>query len=97
MTRFVECNNQELKQQIGRMNLLAVSGGRVHHRRTGITLPCGYGYRVTVDLAAGDTYTVRRLFVRGATSIVKGERTGVYAEQVGEVVYRVGMFRDKWE
>jgi hypothetical protein len=96
MTAFTECDPQELKAQIGRMNILATSGGRVVIRPTGVTLPCGYGYSVTVDLAAGDTYTVRRVFTRAGKVSVKGEREGVYCTEVGETVYRAGCFRDEW-
>jgi len=94
---FIECDNATLLAQIGRWNVLATSGGRILHRETGITLPCGNGYSVTVDLAAGDTYTVRRIFTRAGKSWVKGEREGVYCEEIGETVYRAGCFRDEWE
>src|ERR1039458_3283693 len=61
---FRECDARTLAAQIGRMNILAISGGRIKVRGTGITLPCGNGYSVTVDLALDDTYTVRRVFTR---------------------------------
>jgi hypothetical protein len=93
---FIPCDAQALKAQIGMWNVLATSGGRVLIRETGITLPCGSGYSVTVDLAAGDTYTVRRVFTRSGRASVKGERTEVHCEQVSEVVYRAGCFRDSW-
>ena len=96
MTSFTECDAQELKAQIGRMNILATSGGRVTIRPTGITLPCRYGYSVTVDLALDDTYTVRRMFTRAGNASVKGEREGIYCTEVGETVYRAGCFRDEW-
>ena len=85
-----------LPQQIGGGNILAVSGGRVTYRRTGITLPCGNGYSVEVDLAGNDTYTVARVFSRAGQRFVKGERSGVYCDQISETVYRAGMFRDEW-
>jgi hypothetical protein len=87
---------QVIKAQIGMWNVLATSGGRVIIRDTGITLPCGYGYSVTVDLDPSDTYTVRRVFTRSGVATVKGERTDIYAEQLGETVYRAGCFRDSW-
>lgn len=93
---FVPCDAGTLVRQIGAMNILATSGGRIWRRETGITLPVHYGYSVTVDLAAGDTYTVRRVFTRGVRAWVKGELEGVYCEQVGEAVYRAGCFRDAW-
>jgi hypothetical protein len=93
-SEFAACDTQELIMQIGMMNAMAT--GRAEHRATGITFRCGYGYSVTVDLAGNDTYTVRRTFTRSGVSTVKGERTNVYCEQVGETVYRAGCFRDEW-
>jgi hypothetical protein len=87
---------REIARQIGIWNLRAISGGRAVCRPAGITLPCGSGYSVTVDLAGNDTYTVRRVFTRAGKSWVKGERSGVHCDQVGEVAYRAGMFRDEW-
>ena len=94
---FTDCDAQTLKAQIGMGNILAISGGRVIVRKTGITLPCRYGYAVTIDLAANDTYTVRRLFTKSGRTWLHGERTDDYCEEVGEVAYRAGMFRDAWE
>jgi hypothetical protein len=91
---MIECDAQTLVDQIGPRNVLAISGGRLLACRTGITLPVAAGYSVTVDLAAGDTYTVRRVFVRGTRRWVKGERSGVYCEQVGEVAYQASCFRN---
>jgi hypothetical protein len=93
---FIPCDAAVLVRQIGTVNILATSGGRVWRRETGITLPVRYGYSVTVDLAAGDTYTVRRMFTRAGQVWVKGELDGVYCDQVGEAVYAAGCFRDKW-
>lgn len=84
----------QLVAQIGWGNVLAISGGRVIRRQTGITLPVHYGYSVTVDLADDDTYTVRRVFTRGLRVTVKGEVTGVYCEEIGEIAYRASIFRD---
>lgn len=91
---FIEADTQTIVEQIGMGNVLAISGGRVTHRETGITLPVRYGYSVTVDLAAGDTYTVRRVFTRKGVSTIKGESADVYAEQVGEMAYRASCYRD---
>lgn len=90
---FRDCDTDQTIAQIGRMNILSISGGRITRRPTGITLPVSNGYTVTVDLAADDTYTVRRVLTRGAKQWIKGERTNVYCEEVGEVAYRAGMFR----
>jgi hypothetical protein len=90
---FIDCNTQELLTQIGRMNILAISGGRVLHRPTGVTLPVSSGYSVTVDLDASDTYVVRRMFKRGAKIWIKGEQSGVYCEELGEAAYKASSFR----
>ena len=91
---FRECDATVLLAQIGRMNVLCISGGRVERRKTGVTLPVGAGYRVTVDLDASDTYTVRRVFKRGDRTWIKGEAIMVYAEEVGETAYRASCFRN---
>lgn len=89
---FIPCDSTELLGQIGRMNVAAISGGRVLRRETGVTLPVGRGYSVTVDLDASDTYTVRRIYKRGAKVWVKGERTDVYCDEVGEIAYVASCF-----
>jgi hypothetical protein len=91
---FRECDARTLVTQIGRMNVLAISGGRVMARETGVTLPVGCGYSVTVDLDGNDTYVVRRVFKRGAKVWVKGEQTNVYFDEVGEVAYQASCFRN---
>lgn len=80
--------------QIGRMNLLAISGGRWSLVSGTLVLPVGAGYSVEVDLDEGsDTYTVRRMFRRGGKAFPKGEQTYVYCDEVGEVAYRASSFR----
>ena len=49
-----QCDARTLMDQIGRRNILAISGGRVGVRETGITLPVAAGYSVTIDLAADE-------------------------------------------
>lgn len=91
---FRDCNNDELVKQIGLMNVLSISGGRVLYRSTGITLKVGNGYSVTVDLDGNDTYVVRRIFKRGGKVWNKGEQTNVFCEEVGEVAYRASCFHN---
>jgi hypothetical protein len=91
---FRDCNTAELVAQIGRGNLAAISGLRVVNRDTGVTLPVGNGYSVTVDLDWDDTYVVRRVFKRGPKVWVKGERRNVYCDEVGEVAYKASCFRN---
>lgn len=81
------CDARELVAQIGVRNIWAISGGRVFSRPTGVTLPVGHGYSVTVDLAADDTYTVRRVFKRGAKVWIKGEMSSVYCDDISDVAY----------
>ncbi len=103
---FRQCDTMELMRQIGVGNLMAISGGRVIAHETGVTLPVGSGYSVTVDLDPSDTYVVRRVFKRGDQTWVKGELDDVYADQVpgkasarrhthqvGEIAYQAHAFR----
>jgi hypothetical protein len=73
-------------------NIFAISGGRVVKRPTGITLPNHAGYSVEIDLAASDTYTVRRIFKRGDKVWIKGEETEVYAEDLADSAYRASCY-----
>jgi hypothetical protein len=91
-------NTQELIAQIGRMNVLAISGGRVHSivddegETVEVQLPVGKGYRVSITLGFMDTWTVRREYVRKGVATVKGVQEDVYADEVGEVAYRASCF-----
>lgn len=91
---FVSCDTPTLLRQIGTMNVMAISGLRVHHRETGVSLPVSDGYSVTVDMAPGDTYTVRRVLRRGAKVFLKGEMTGIYAENLASVAYKASCFNN---
>ena len=89
-----------LIDQIGRMNVLAISGGRVGVVKNNegetieVELPCGAGYRVSIILAWNDTYTVTRQFVRKGTVYQKGTVENVYCEEIGEVAYKASCFRN---
>lgn len=92
---------QTMRQQIGVGNILSISGGRTWNIDTGICLPVSNGFRVAVDYDIGsDTYTVRRVFIRGSVEFDHGRRENVYCDELGEVAYRAGMFRswdkDEW-
>lgn len=82
--------------QIGRGNILAISGGRTHLVGDGhIVLPVRYGYAVEVIYDAGsDTYTVCRTFTRGTKRWVKKQWTNVYCDEVGEIAYRASCYLD---
>lgn len=82
-----------LVHSIRKMDLLAISGGRVMVRPTGITLPVSSGYQVWIDLAGNDTFTVRRIFKRGLDFFLKGEQTDVYAEDLSETAYQASCYR----
>jgi hypothetical protein len=91
--------NQTLGQ-IGRMNVLAVSGGKVNGlygpnggKAIGVELPVSSGYKVRVYLNDNDTYTVQRVYHTAASEKLLGETTGVHADQVGEDVYQAGMYK----
>jgi hypothetical protein len=88
-----DCDAQELLAMIGHRNVLAISGGRVlRHPRGGVTLPVGHGYSVTIDLAANDTWTVRRIFKRGSKIFLHGEEAEVYSEELGQAAYRASCY-----
>lgn len=91
---LVDCDNNTLLQQIGRMNVLAISGGKFLNRRTGVTLPVRYGYVTEVDLQANDLYRVRRVFTRGGKSWVKKEWTDVFCDEIGEIAYQSSCYLD---
>jgi hypothetical protein len=91
---LIDCDNTTLLQQIGRMNVLAISGGKFQSRRTGVTLPVRYGYAVTVDLAANDSYIVKRVFARGGRVWIKKTWTNVYCDEVGEIAYQASCYLD---
>ena len=90
-----EMNVNTTIDQIGMMNLLAISGGMRWTVGNSLDLPVSNGYRVLITLEANDTYTVRRMFIRGAKVWTKAEVRNVYAEQVGEIAYRASCFRDE--
>src|SRR5687768_4224703 len=81
-------------RQIGTMNVLAISGGRVYALSDGLDLPVGAGYHVYVRYTPSDDYTVERVFLRGGKTFSKGTETMVYAPEVGEVAYRASCFRN---
>jgi len=88
---------KDMVAQIGRMNILSISGGRVIKMSKGVRLPVSAGISVVVELAANDTYIVRREFmrkVRGVETIFHhGQRTNVYCEQLAETAYVAGMYK----
>ena len=88
---------QTVLRQIGHMNVAAISGGRKMLQGGALILPVGRGYSVRVILDEGsDTYTVQRVYRRGTREWVKGERTYVYCDEVGETAYQASCFHHDW-
>ena len=92
-------DENQLISQIGRMNIFAISGGRVgvireNGETVGIVLPVSNGYRVSIKLGWDDTYTVTRQFVRKGVVFDKGTVEGVYCTEIGEVAYKASCFRN---
>ena len=93
-------SENELLNQIGRMNVFAISGGRVsvivndERETVEIQLPVSNGYRVSIKLGWDDTYTVSRQFVRKGVVFDKGTVEGIYCEEIGEVAYKASCFRN---
>lgn len=92
-------NEDELIAQIGRMNIFAISGGRVgvireNNETVRIELPVSNGYRVSIKRDWNDTWTVSRQFVRKGVVFDKGTLENVYADQVGEIAYQASCFRN---
>ena len=91
-------DEDELIDQIGRMNIFAISGGRVGVTKNNegetveVELKVGKGYRVSITLGWDDTWTVSRQFVRKGVVSDKGTLTGVFADQVGEIAYKASCF-----
>ena len=95
MNEYIECDARTLVDQVSMMNIMAISGGRIIRRETGITLPIRYGYSGEIDLAGNDTYTVKRVYTKGLNRIIKGELAGVYCDEVGEVAYLASCYRQE--
>jgi len=91
-TKYRDCDADQLLQQLG-ANLLAVSGGVVLKRKTGVTLPVGNGYAVEIDLNFYDYYDVKRVFYPNNNErVIKGETFDIDAFNIGEVAYRASCF-----
>ena len=88
-----------LRDQIGRMNLLSISGGRLNVLNDDlVSLPVSHGYAVEVEYdSCLDCYTVRRVFRRGTKIWIKGEREHVYCDEVAQAAYYASCFRSYGE
>jgi hypothetical protein len=94
--QFSEADSTLILHQLGRA-LFNISGGRAVTTPTGVVLPVSQGYKVTIDLDADDTYTVRRILSRNHGSEfrtwLKGEVTSVYPDVLAEIAIQAG----SWE
>ena len=84
---YRQCEASVIVEQVGRMNVMGISGGRVIVRETGITLPIAHGYSVEIDLNALDLYDVKRVYTRAGARSVKGAVTDVYCDDLSDVAY----------
>ena len=88
-----------VRDQIGMMNVLAISGGRWFYDNTENTviLPVRYGYKVVVKYNEGSTITPsQRILVRGTKVTVKGEKSGICNDNLGSVAYAASCFREEF-
>lgn len=85
-------NSRTLLEQIGRMNWLAISGGRYEVFNSTVFFPVSNGYRVAVTLTGADDYTVNRIMLRAGKLTVKRTYHGVYAENIGDVAYHASIY-----
>lgn len=86
----------EILRQIGRMNLLAITGGRFRIEGDALVLPVAHGYTVEIELVA-DLYDVRRVFTRAGKRFVHAERTRVYCDEIGDVAYRASCYHHDYD
>jgi len=94
MFTITDDQRQTIIRQIGRVNILAISGGVVQRLPDGLRMKVGCGYYVDVHYTPGDDYTVERVFIRNGVVTSKGAETRVYAPEVGETAYRASCFRN---
>ena len=98
-------NPDQTVAQIGRGNILAISGGRItvvdptpdYSSVEAIVLPVGHGYSVRITLNALDLYTVQRIFRRGGKQWVKGQWNDVYADEIGDVAFRASAYHHNYD
>lgn len=82
-----------IRQQVGAMNILSVSGGRWTPIPDGVEFPVSSGMVVRVHYGWDDLYEVERVFTRAGREFPHGKRTGVDMTEVSEAVYYAGMYK----
>jgi hypothetical protein len=99
-----ECDPTEIIRQIGKWNLLAISGGLwgaikdSEGYEVGVFMPCSRNRMVEVILDFSDTYTVKRtrrvlVGANAGTTITEYETSFIYCDQVGEVAYQASCWK----
>lgn len=88
--------HQNIINQIGQRNILAISGGRIKATsETTIELPVHAGYHVRIEYnQVPDTYTVTRIFRRGTKEWNKGQVEYIFCYDLGEVAFQASCYLD---
>lgn len=98
------CDTAEVMNQIGKMVVLAVSGGRMANLKdkegetVGVILPITSTRRIEVVLDYSDTYIVRRIrYIQTGklahTEQVEAELNNIYCDQLAEVVLNLSTWK----
>lgn len=98
------CDTAEVMNQIGKMVVFAVSGGRMAHLQdkegdtVGVILPITSTRRIEVILDYSDTYIVRRIrYIQTGklahTEQVEAEQSNIYCDQLAEVVLNLSTWK----
>lgn len=98
------CDPYTTLQQIGKMTVMAISGGKWAEVRdsegygVGVILPCGENRAVEVVLGWNDLYTVRRvrLVVQGSQRgqvVVEQEVSDLYFDQLPDTAYTLSCWK----
>ena len=101
---FRPCDISQTNAQVGRMNILAISGGRIiplknaKGETVGVAYPIDPTRRVEVLLDWDDTYIVKRVRYinkgkEAGSEVVEEERSGIYCDYVGEVAYSLSCWK----
>lgn len=101
---FRPCDISQTNAQVGRMNILAISGGRIiplknaKGETVGVAYPIDPTRRVEVLLDWDDTYIVKRVRYinkgkEAGSEVVEEERSGIFCDYVGEVAYSLSCWK----
>lgn len=107
LTRTAEgrpCDPNEIARQIGKLTIMAISGGRAYAitnddgENVGLRLPCGPNRCVDIVLDWDDTYRVTqyRIIAKGLNKgfvVTEYQNFGIYCDQISEESYQAAMRR----